>query len=50
MSIAGSVPSARHRASRRSSITGVLIFCGIGFGLSMIAAFAHWLELPPPMF
>jgi hypothetical protein len=55
MGIAGTVPSrasvgASGRRRKSDSVTGVLIFCGIGFGLSLVAAFIHWLELPPPMF
>jgi hypothetical protein len=33
-----------------SSITGVLIFSGIGLGLTAIEAVFQWLELPPPSF
>ena len=35
---------------RDSSITGVLIFCGIGLSLTLLAAIFQWLELPPPYF
>jgi hypothetical protein len=33
-----------------NSITGVLIFCGIGLSLTVLAAIFQWLELPPPYF
>jgi hypothetical protein len=33
-----------------SSLAGILIFGGLGFGLSILAAIFHWLELPPPAF
>jgi hypothetical protein len=33
-----------------NSIGGVLIFCGIGLALTVLAAIFQWLELPPPYF
>ncbi len=40
----------RTTESEDGSIAGILIFCGIGLGLSIFAAFANWIELPAPIF
>lgn len=33
-----------------NSIEGVLIFCGIGLGLTVLAVIFQWLEVAPPYF
>ncbi len=48
-SVKARVP-AKTSDSESGSIAGVLIFCGIGLGLSVFAAFANWIELPQPIF
>lgn len=50
-SSASRVPARRQRAAERDgSIAGVLIFCGIGLGLTVIAMLFQWLEMPPPYY
>ena len=45
------VPLRRvRRAEHDNSLAGVLIFSGIGFALTVLAAILQWLELPPPYF
>lgn len=45
------LPVGRLGATRRDdSVEGILIFCGIGFTLTILAAIFQWLELPPPYF
>jgi hypothetical protein len=41
---------AREAKPRDRSLEGVLIFSGIGFGLTVLAAIFGYLELPPPVF
>ena len=38
------------RSEHGSSIAGILIFCGIGLGLTAIEVAFQWFELPPPYF
>lgn len=38
------------RAKPDDSIEGILIFCGIGFALTILAIVFQHLELPPPYF
>lgn len=40
----------RIRAKKDSSLEGVLIFSGIGFGLLVLGAIFQYLQLPPPYF
>lgn len=42
-------PASRSRPAN-TSLEGILLFCGIGFGLIVLAAIFSYLELPPPYF
>jgi hypothetical protein len=45
------LPVGRFGGTQRDdSIEGVLIFSGIGFTLTVLAAIFQWLQLPPPYF
>jgi hypothetical protein len=44
-------PAGRLGAIRHDdSMEGILVFSGIGFTLTVLAAIFQWLELPPPYF
>jgi hypothetical protein len=32
------------------SLTGIVVFSSMGFGLTILAAAFQWLQLPPPFF
>ena len=42
-------PASRSRPAN-TSLEGILLFCGIGFGLIVLAAIFSYLELPQPYF
>ena len=42
-------PASRSKIAN-ASLEGILLFCGIGFGLMVLAAIFGYLELPPPYF
>jgi hypothetical protein len=55
ISSAANAPAMPGRPSREAkprdrSLEGVLVFSGIGFGLTILAAIFGYLQLPPPVF
>jgi hypothetical protein len=46
----GTIQGTKQATEPDNSIGGVLIFCGIGLALTVLAAIFQWLELPPPYF